>query len=259
MMSGILAKAKPHLPPAALGIGILLLWEIGVRAFHVPDYVLPRPTAVLIYCLGNFSGFLSHFWITAVESTLGLILGIAIGVSLAIIAVMSEATARAIVPWAIAAKTVPIVAIAPLLILWFGYGLISKVVMAAAICFFPIFVTTLKGFHSFSEDAWYLFRSYGATKWQLLTKLQVPHCLPYFFASLRVGATLSVIGAIVAELAGAKKGLGFLVLYTSMRVDTLQLFGAIFFSSVLGFLLYGLVAGLDKLVVTRMGMETIRE
>ena len=259
MKSRILAKARKHLPPAALGVAVLLLWEIAVRGFNIPDYVLPRPTAVLAYSLRNFPEFLGHFWVTAVESTLGLVLGIAIGVSLAIVAVMSESTARAIVPWAIAAKTVPIVAIAPLLILWFGYGLMSKVVMAAAICFFPIFVTTLKGFHSFNEDAWYLFRSYGATKWQLLTKLEVPHCLPYFFASLRVGATLSVIGAIVAELAGAKKGLGFLVLYSSMRVDTLQLFGAIFFSSVLGFLLYGLVAGLDHLVVTRMGMETIRE
>jgi ABC-type nitrate/sulfonate/bicarbonate transport system permease component len=259
MMNKILAHARRHVPPAALGIAVLLLWEVGVRAFDIPEYVLPRPTAILVYCVRNFSGFLDHFWVTAVESTLGLALGIAVGVALAVVSVMSEATARAILPWAITAKTVPIVAIAPLLILWFGYGLMSKVVMAAAICFFPIFVTTLKGFHSFSEDAWYLFRSYGATKWQLLTKLQVPHCLPYFFASLRVGATLAVIGAIVAELAGAKKGLGFLVLYTSMRVDTLQLFGAILFSSVLGFLLYGLVAGLDKLVVARMGMETLRE
>ena len=259
MQSSVLAIVRRHLPPTALGIAVLLMWEIGVRVFRVPDYVLPRPTAVLVYCARNFADFLGHFWVTAVESSLGLALGIAVGVLLAIVAVMSDATARAIVPWAITAKTVPVVAVAPLLILWFGYGLMSKVVMAAAICFFPIFVTTLKGFHSFNEDAWYLFRSYGATKWQLLTKLQVPHCLPYFFASLRVGATLSVIGAIVAELAGAKKGLGFLVLYSSMRVDTVQLFGAILFSSVLGFLLYGLVAGLDQLVVTRMGMETIRE
>jgi NitT/TauT family transport system permease protein len=247
------------LPPAALGFAVVLGWEIAVRAFHVPDYVLPRPTAVLNYCGLNFSELLGHFWATAIESTLGLFLGIAIGVFLAMIAVLSETTSRAIVPWAIAAKTVPIVAIAPLLILWFGYGLVSKVVMAAAICFFSIFVTTLKGFHSFSEDAWYLFRSYGASKWQLLTKLQVPHCLPYFFASLRVGATLSVIGAIVAELAGSKKGLGFLVLYASMRVDTVQLFAAILFSSALGFLLYGLVAALDKAVVTKMGMETLHE
>jgi NitT/TauT family transport system permease protein len=259
MKSKILAKIKHHLPPAAMGAAVLLAWEVGVRAFNVPAYVLPQPSAVLVYCFQNFGGFLDHFWVTSIESALGLALGVVIGVALAIISVLSEATARAVVPWAIAAKTVPIVAIAPLLILWFGYGLLSKVIMAAAICFFPIFVTTLKGFHSYSEDAWYLFRSYGASKWQLLTKLEVPLCLPYFFASLRVGATLAVIGAIVAELAGAKKGLGFLVLYSSMRVDTLRLFGAIFFSSLLGFLLYGLVAGLDKLVVTRMGMETIRE
>src|SRR5208283_1782867 len=136
MQSRILLKVRQQMPPAALGIAVLLLWEIGVRVFSIPDYVLPRPTAVLVYCLGNLPGFMGHFWVTAVESTLGLVLGIAIGVSLAMIAVMSEATARAIVPWAIAAKTVPVVAIAPLLILWFGYGLISKVVMAAAICFF---------------------------------------------------------------------------------------------------------------------------
>ena len=153
MKGKILAKVRPHLPPAALGVAVLLLWEVAVRAFHVPEYVLPRPTAVLVYCLQNFPAFLDHFWVTTVESSLGLVLGVAIGVTLAILSVMSEATARAIVPWAIAAKTVPIVAIAPLLILWFGYGLISKVVMAAAICFFPILVTTLKGFHSFSEDA----------------------------------------------------------------------------------------------------------
>ncbi len=96
MKSRILAKARKHLPPAALGVAVLLLWEIAVRGFNIPDYVLPRPRAVLAYSLRNFPEFLGHFWVTAVESTFGLILGIAIGVSLAVVAVMSESTARAI-------------------------------------------------------------------------------------------------------------------------------------------------------------------
>lgn len=253
------AQAQRVVPALVLGVSVLGFWELVTRLLDVAEYILPRPSLVLYYSAQNFKEFLPHFLMTGVEAATGLAVGIIVGFVLSMVSALNESAERAILPWAIAVKAIPVVAIAPLLILWFGYGLLSKIVMSAIVCFFPVFVSTLRGLKSYSEETGYLFRSYGATRWQFLMKLQIPFALPYFFASVRVASTLSVIGAIVAELAGAKTGLGFLVLYTSIRVETVRLFGAILFASVLGFLLYGLVALVDRITLRLLKMEPVLE
>jgi NitT/TauT family transport system permease protein len=190
-----------------------------------------------------------HLGITAFESIVGLSLGVAFGVLLAVIFVYSKTVEMSMYPYAIALKSVPIVAIAPLLIVWFGNGLLPKIIIAAIISFFPVVVNTTKGLRSIDAEAYDLFDSLSASRSQLFFKLRVPTSLPYFFAALRISATLAVIGAIVGEFAGSDKGLGFLILISSHRLETVDMFVGILLSSALGLLMFYAMAAIEMWLV----------
>jgi NitT/TauT family transport system permease protein len=190
--------------------------------------------------------------VTLFEAVLGFMLGTLLAFFVAVLFVHSQIIERSVSPYFVALQAVPIVATAPLLIIWFGNGLFSKVVMAAMICFFPMVVNSAAGLKSISENELDLMRLFSANPSQIFFKLRLPASLPFLFSGLKISATLSVIGAVVAELAGATKGLGFQILISSYQTDTPFLFAAVLFSALIGILFFSSVVLLEKLL-TRHG------
>jgi len=240
---------KRVFPALAFVILVIGAWEGIVYFSSVPEYLLPAPSVIVKRLLALNIEILSHTAYTALEATLGFIMGSAFGFLLAVAFVHSHTLELGIYPYAIALKTVPIVAIAPLLVVWFGNGVLPKVIVSAIISFFPVVVNTTKGLRSVYSEAFDLFDSMSATRRQVFFKLRVPSALPYLFAALRISSTLAVIGAIVGEFSGADKGLGFFILISSYRLETVDMFVGILVSSLLGILFFYSVAILERIVV----------
>ena len=191
-----------------------------------------------------------HTGITLWESFAGFVFAFFIGVGVSIIFVHSRATERLAYPYIVALKAVPLVAIAPLLVIWFGNGLTSKIIMSALICFFPIVVSTSIGSKDVSPAALDLMHSLSASRWQILTKLRFPSSAPHVFASLKVASTLSIIGSIVAEMAGADRGLGYLIMMSNNRLDTPAMFAAILLSALAGISFFGILSMIERRVLS---------
>jgi NitT/TauT family transport system permease protein len=232
--------------PVLVFLLILLIWEIIVLVFSIPVYLLPKPSQIISVLLSDFGRLIPHIRITFFEAFLGFLIGSFFGWLLAVIFSFSETIEKALYPYAIALKSVPIVALAPLLVVWFGNGLLPKVLISAIISFFPVVVNVVKGIKTVDTEAIDLFNSLSATKRQIFTKLQFYNSMPYLFSALRISATLSVIGAIVGEFSGADKGLGFFILISSHRLETIDMFIGIVLSSIMGILFFYFVNILEK-------------
>lgn len=234
-------------PPLSLVAG-LALWEAVVRLNHFPAFILPLPGQVwqrFVTVLSN--GELAwHTGVTLGEVLGGLGLGLAVATALGYLIAKSPRMERALTPYLVASQAVPIVAVAPLLVIWFGSGLRSKVLICALIVFFPILINTVLGLRSVEPELRDLMRSLRATRWQAFTKLDVPAALPVWLAGLKVGATLSVIGAVVGEFVGADRGLGFLINFGRGQYDTALVFVAVAALVVIALALYGLVSLIER-------------
>lgn len=227
----------------------LLLWEIIVRVLDIPRYLIPTPSLVIITIVEQFWPLCMDALVTLVEALLGFLLGTTSAFLLGGLFVRSRNVERTISPLFVALQAVPLIAISPLLIIWFGNGLVSKVVMAAIACFFPMAINTALGLKSVNSESMALMHLLSATRSQIFWKLRFPTALPYIFSGLKISATLSVIGAIVAELAGADKGIGFQILMSSYRTDTPMLFAAVFFSALTGILFFQTIALIESIVL----------
>jgi len=226
----------------------LLAWDALARLTGWPAYILPRPLAVWNRFLAvTADGWL--FWhasITLGEVLAGLALGLAVATALGYVVAKSVALERALTPYIVASQAIPIVALAPLLVLWFGVGLRSKVLICALIVFFPILINTVVGLRSVEPDLRDLMRSLRATRWQTFLKLEAPAALPIWLGGLRVGATLAVIGAVVGEFVGADRGLGFLINFGRGQYDTALVFVAALALVIIALLLYGAVSAVER-------------
>lgn len=231
-------RVRSVLPPLTLAIAIVILWELLLPIIGVSRFMIARPSEVAVSLVKFDDLFLSSAVITSLEILWGFLLSVVVGVSLALLLTWFDSAARAVFPLVIALQIVPKVALAPLLILWFGFGDLPKILLIMLIAFFPITLNMQAGLTSVSPDLFLLMRSVGASKWQILSRVQVPTSLPYLFAGLRIAVTLSVIGAVVAEFAGANRGLGFLIQYASTQLDTPLLFGGLVVISLVGFAFY---------------------
>ena len=227
---------------------MLLLWQMAAWFGGFPTFILPSPTQVA----GRFvqalldGSLIRNTAVTLVEILAGLALGVSVATVLGYLLARSLHLERLLSPYIVASQSIPIVAIAPLLVIWFGPGLFSKVLVCALIVVFPVLVNTIVGVRSVPEDLRDLMRSLQATRWQMLRSLELPAALPVFLGGLRIGATLSVIGAVVGEFVGAKSGLGFLVNVGRGVYDTSLVFVAVFTLIALALILYGLVALFEK-------------
>ena len=226
----------------------LLAWDLITRHSGIPNFILPSPFSVWIRFLKALSdgSLLYHTGITLSEIILGLLAGTMFATIVGYGLAKSRSLERVLSPYLVASQAIPIVAIAPLLVIWLGDGILSKVVICALIVFFPVLVNTIVGVRAVPTALYDLMNSLHASRSQILWKVEVPASLPVFFGGLRVGATLSVIGAIVGELVDAEKGLGFLLQLGDFQYDTPMVFVAVFMLITLALMLYGVVTLLEK-------------
>jgi NitT/TauT family transport system permease protein len=226
----------------------ILAWYLLTRYSGIPNFLLPSPQSVwkrFLTALEDGS-LLYHTGITLIEILLGLLVGAVFATVVGYILAKSRSLERILSPYIDASQAIPIVAIAPLLVIWFGDGILSKVIICALIVFFPVLVNTIVGVRAVPVSLYDLMRSLHASRAQILWKVEVPASLPVFLGGLRVGATLSVIGAIVGELVDAEEGLGFLLQLGDFQYDTPMVFVAVFMLIALALLLYGIVTLLEK-------------
>jgi NitT/TauT family transport system permease protein len=237
--------AQAVIVPLAL-VGFLSLWTFIVRISHLPPYILPTPGQVWarLHTLGG-SILLQHTLITLGEVLAGLSLGMIVAFSLGYLLSQSTLLERVLAPYLVASQSIPIVAIAPLLVIWVGSGLVSKVLVAALIVFFPILINTVTGLRAAEPGLREVMRSLQATRWQMLTRLEIPAALPVVLSGLKIGATLSVIGTVVGEFVGADRGLGCLINPGHGLYDTALMFVAIATLVTMSIGLYSLVALLE--------------
>jgi NitT/TauT family transport system permease protein len=226
----------------------ILAWHLLTRYGGIPNFILPSPFSVWIRFVKALrdGSLLYHTGVTLLEIVLGLLAGALLATIVGYVLAKSRALERILSPYLVASQAIPIVAIAPLLVIWLGDGILSKVVICALIVFFPVLVNTIVGVRAVPTALYDLMNSLHASRAQILWKVEVPASLPVFLGGLRIGATLSVIGAIVGELVDAEEGLGFLLQLGDFQYDTPMVFVAVFTLIALALLLYGIVLALEK-------------
>jgi len=225
----------------------LIVWEAVCRLLHVPPFILPPPSAVVVSLWDLRAVLLGlHLWVTLKEVLLGLGVSILFGILLAFAMNMSRLVERLVYPYIVISQTIPIIALSPVFILWFGYDLTGKIAITILFTFFPIVVNTYDGLRSTDPEMLQLLRTMGANRWQIFSKLQLPSSLPHFFSGLKVAATYSVAGATIGEWLGSSEGLGYFGRRASGNFQAPALFASVLLLSVLGMLLFWLVGQVEK-------------
>lgn len=232
----------------AVFIAILVLWWLYVRVTGLSALVLPTPYEVWQSLVENTrSGLLlDHMWITLAEILLGFVLGSIIGIVLGTITSQSQLMRAILNPYILASQAMPKLALAPIMVIWLGFGIAPKVVITALICFFPLLENTIIGLTSANHYQIELFQVLQANRWQTFLKLRVPSALPVIFAGLRVAITLAVVGAVVGEYVGANRGLGALIIATQGSFDTPLMFAVFVYLTVIGIVLYKIMEMLEN-------------
>lgn len=241
--------AEHVLPPLAFLILVLVAWQVGVRVAGVEESTLPAPTEVFGAMWDNRTLLSDNAWVTIKEIVLGYLAAIALGVGLAVLVCTSPLVERAMYPWLVVSQMVPIPAIAPIIVIWTGFDMRPKVIVIMLVSFFPIAVNTIDGLKSTEPELLNLLKTLGAGRWKRFRTAQLPSALPFLFSGLKVGAALSVIGAVFAEWVGADAGLGYLILTLNNQVATAEMFATIIVLAAIGIALFGLVRLLERLLL----------
>src|SRR5919197_3458193 len=218
------ARLRNILYPFAVVIGLLVVWEAGTRVLDVPDFLLPPPSAIAVSFVANSSLLLFHGWITTVEILLGFALSIVVGIPLALAIFLWPAFSRSILPLLVSSQAMPKVAVAPLFLVWFGFGLLPKVLIAFLIAFFPVVISTAVGLASIEPEKSHFARSMGFGATATFLKIRLPNALPAIFGGLKISITLAVVGAVVGEFVGGDAGPGFFPMGGNRRMGKQLLF-----------------------------------
>ncbi|MGS2777653.1 ABC transporter permease [Robertmurraya sp. GLU-23] len=244
---------KIYLYSTLLFISLLILWEMIVKVMKISTLILPKPTTIVenLFTLVLSGYFTPHIFTTLVEIISGFFVGALIGIGLGLLVAQSNTLRLVLKPYIIATQAMPKVALAPLLILWFGYGYTPKILIVALISFFPLFESTITGLLVVDKDRLALFQLLKASKWQTLWKLQLPTAIPYLLSGMRVAIVLSVVGAVVSEFIGANKGLGALIIVAQGMMDTPLLFSAFILLTIIGIFLYALISVIEQLFLRK--------
>jgi NitT/TauT family transport system permease protein len=251
--SSIAKALQSYVYPTAAIILLVALWQVATVVLSIPIFLLPSPLEVGGTMVEQAALLLEHSQWTLIEIVLGFGLSIAVGVPLAVVISYSPIVARILYPLLVASQTIPKVAIAPLFLVWFGFGIEPKLIMVFLIAFFPIVISTVVGLSATEPELLHLVRSMGASAWQQFWKIRLPNALPSFFGGLKVSIALAVVGAVVAEFVGADQGLGYLILVANGMLDTKLALASVTMLSLMGVVLFLIVEQVGRYFVRNHG------
>ncbi|MFW0779519.1 ABC transporter permease [Rossellomorea marisflavi] len=242
MMNGI---RKGWRPVSAL-ILLFIFWQVAVTVFTIPQWLLPSPMKVISEGLASWDSFRIHLTSTVGLSVSGFLIGCAAGIAVAVTLHLLPGVREAVYPLMILSQNVPIIVLAPLLVIWFGFDLLPKFLVITLVCFFPIAVSTMDGFRQTRRQYIHYMKMAGATKGQIFRKVEWPHALPSIFSGLKIAATYSVMGAVISEWLGSQKGIGVYMTLASSAFRTDRVFVAIFAIMILSLLFFSIIILLEQ-------------
>jgi NitT/TauT family transport system permease protein len=237
--------AIDYLPAVLSLVFLALVWEAACRLLDIPEYLLPAPSTIWSTLVSAWPVLIFHTWVTLQETIYGFVAGTVLGLTLALLITYSPMLSKTLYTLIVASQVVPKIAIAPLLIIWFGYGMMPKVAVTALLAFFPVVIAAVTGLLAVSPDTINVLRSVAASRSQIFFKVMFPNSLPYLFSGLKIAITLSVVGALVGEWVGADSGLGYLIQIANSQIDTPLMFAAFAVLVVIGIGLFAIVALLE--------------
>ena len=240
------------LPPLAVLVALIGIWELAARwdliadALSIEPFLVPAPSDVADSLWSDRALLAENAWVTVQEVLLGFAIALVVGVAFAVVLHLSDTLRRAFYPLLMASQTVPVIAIAPILVVWLGFGIGPKLAIIALVCFFPITVNMLDGLRSVDPELPRMMRTLDASRAQILRRVEIPSALPYLFSGAKIAAVISVIGAVFGEWSGADEGLGHLILVAQGQVQTARVFAAVVVLSALAISLFGVLALLER-------------
>jgi ABC-type nitrate/sulfonate/bicarbonate transport system permease component len=249
-MKGRKERIRNMVYPGAAMTLFIVLWEVIVRLTKTPEYRLPAPSAIIGEFIDSWDVLLGHTAVTAYETILGFIIGAIAASIIAVIIVSFKPLERILMPFAVISQTIPLVALAPLLAIWFGFGLAPKIILTVLVVFFPVLVNVMEGLKSVDPDLMEMMNGMKATKYQIFTKLRIPTAAPFLFTGLKISAAYAVMGAVISEWTGASKGLGIYMTRAMSSFKTAALFAAIVIIAALSILLFKLIGLLENKIIT---------
>jgi NitT/TauT family transport system permease protein len=235
--------------PVAVLLALFGVWWFVAWRELVPAYLVPAPGAVAETMVADWAMLLEHTWVTTLETIVGFLLAAVIGVATAVLLVYSRTAEKSLYPLILFAQVIPKIAIAPILVVWFGFGMTPKIVLAVLIAFFPVVVSAVAGLRSVDPELLEMSATMGASRWKTFRKIRFPGALPQLMSGLKVAVTLAVVGAVVGEFVGADRGLGYVLLLASGNLDAPLLFADLILMSLIGVVLFVLVEVLERLLI----------
>ena len=239
-----------YLLPALVGIAVLAAWQLAVRAAELPVYLLPAPSDIWAAFTADFASLMASLWATLSVTLVAFVLAVVVGVALAILFSQSRLVENALYPYAVVLQVTPVVAIAPLILIWVGYDRIelALILIAFLVAFFPILSNTTLGLKSADHNLIDLFRLYGASRWQILSRLQLPSALPYLLGAMKIAGGLALIGAVVAEFvagSGTATGLAWRIIEAGNRLEIAKMFACLALLAALGIAIFAALSALE--------------
>jgi putative hydroxymethylpyrimidine transport system permease protein len=254
-----MSRMRTILPPTLIVVGLIAAWELAARtdaiadALSIEPFLIPAPSEIAEALVTDRDLLADNAWVTLQEVLAGFAISLVAGAGFAFVLHLSPTLRRALYPLLVASQTVPIIVVAPILVVWFGYGVGPKLGIIALICFFPITVNTLDGLRSVDPDQVRMMRTLDASRWQILRRVEAPAALPYLFSGAKVAVAVAVIGAVFGEWAGSDSGLGHLMLQASAQLLTARLFAAVFVLSAFAIALFGLLTLIERRLISASG------
>jgi len=236
-------------PPMLITLAAVCFWQLILPLAHVPEYLLPTPSEVAAGMKADWPVLEPALLVTAWEILLGFVIAVAVGVGLAVLLHLVPVVRRAVYPLLIGSQTVPIVVLAPILVILLGYGIMPKLVIVALICFFPIVVNGIDGLRSVDGELISMMRTLNASRWAIFRRVEFPAALPSIFSGMRIAATFAAIGAVFGEWSGSNQGLGYVMLAATPNLLTARIFAAVVFLTLIALALFGTVSLLERIFV----------
>jgi NitT/TauT family transport system permease protein len=245
----LMGRARKAVLPLTGFVGVIVIWWAVVEVLYVPAFIVPSPASVLQALADKRETLLVHAQYTAVVIVAGFLISVAVAVPLALVIAFSRTLSAIVYPLIVSTQAVPKVALAPLILMWLGFGPRGGILVTVLISFFPVVVDTVLGLKAMPDELHYLALSMGAGRWRTFIKMRVPFALPFLFSGMKIAITLAVVGAVVGEFVGSNQGLGYYLLVASANARTADVFADVFVLSLLAVSLFGLMQLLERIVI----------